>query len=80
MITKDHDLLEKGVVKKVGTHEKRPHADGCVGCRREAMCIFCSKSRLFTDDQCLSGACTECCEKNHRHANNDKRQIVMVVE
>lgn len=41
---KEHDQVLKGnVVVKIEGTERRPHADGCVGCRRDGVCIKCGK-------------------------------------
>jgi len=73
--TSDHDVQVKNdVVKKDAPH---PHADGCVGCRRQGLCVKCGKSALFDTVVCRSGACSACCAAQHRHANDDINDIVL---
>ncbi len=75
--TSDHDLITKNDVKK--GDGPRPHADGCVGCRRECVCVKCGKSCLYDDTRCISGACTSCCSTQHRHAKDDRNDLVLGV-
>jgi hypothetical protein len=72
MKTTDHDLTLKGNnVVKAPVDAARPHSDGCVGCRREGVCIKCGKPALLADGRCISGACVKCCPKIHKHVDGN---------
>lgn len=68
---KEHDVfllgkdgIVKDLVKRASSHE-RPHAPGCVGCRREQVCISCGKTAVLGKNRCVSGACARCCQRLH---------------
>lgn len=69
---KDHDILvydKDGKIKdttKGDENKPRPHADGCVGCRRESVCIRCGERCELNVTRCVSGACNACCDAMHR--------------
>lgn len=83
----DHDIIlkngELANVAKGDDTAKRPHADGCVGCRRTTQCINCGQISAFAPlnsaqpGRCNSGACPTCCADIHVHANNNINDIVM---
>lgn len=73
---KDHDIYKSGSsVLKRDESAPRPHADGCVGCRRAEICIKCGKRATLGVDRCLSGACAKCCKTIHVHVAGDPMQI-----
>ena len=82
-ITLDHDVVirdDNGKVKdlvKRHSDVPRPHADGCVGCRRESVCIFCSEPCILGESRCVAGACYDCCEGEHQ-AHNVVYKVVFV--
>lgn len=72
---RDHDTLVPSKdgktwdLKKAHGDAPRPHADGCVGCRRESVCVVCGTPCTLDINRCISGACVGChvrLHENHR--------------
>lgn len=63
---KDHDTLVPSKdgktwdLRKADETAARPHADGCVGCRRESVCVVCGTPATLDVNRCVSGACVDC--------------------
>lgn len=78
--TTDHDLLlQSNNITKAPVDHPRPHADGCVGCRRDGVCTRCGKPSLLADGRCISGACPKCCPKTHKHVDGNPLAICAAV-
>lgn len=80
----EHDLITttKDTAKahrREITVTPRPHADGCVGCRRDQVCIKCGKPSMLSvvdkivqpNGRCISGACMKCCAILHKHVDDN---------
>lgn len=72
---KDHDTLVPSKdgktwdLRKADASAPRPHADGCVGCRRLSQCTVCGIHTVLDVNRCVSGACLNChvrLHDNHR--------------
>lgn len=69
---KDHDTLVPSKdgktwdLRKADETAPRPHADGCVGCRRESVCVVCGTPATLDVNRCISGACVKCCWMTHK--------------
>lgn len=78
---KDHDIkLRDNVIAKVDGNTARPHADGCVGCRREGVCIKCGKPSAIANGRCVSGACSKCCKSIHKHVDDNPLAVTVRLE
>lgn len=77
----EHEITVKSgealIVKKVPVETGRPHADGCVGCRRAAVCVSCGEPSTFDSGRCHSGACEKCCAQIHKHAHDNRKDLVV---
>jgi hypothetical protein len=65
-MAKDHDIWtrdHKDITKAESA--PRPHADGCVGCRRASECVSCGVYCVLDFNRCVSGMCLGCCERLH---------------
>lgn len=72
---RDHDVHTKTAdIAKAFADSPRPHANGCVGCRRAGTCVSCGSPSL-RPARCLSGACPTCCEILHTHVGGDRDAV-----
>lgn len=74
----EHDVLVKSDIVKMSETTPRPHADGCVGCRRAAACTRCGTT-TERPDRCIAGACPVCCVAVHKHANDNNQDSVVAI-
>jgi hypothetical protein len=79
---KDHDTLfpskdgKTWDLRKRDASAPRPHADGCVGCRRSSECVSCGVYCVLDFNRCVSGACLGCCERLHAPHDVTYRLVV----